>query len=247
LTISIDLFKLQNLSTAFTRQVFATMADFIWPERQRQTAFPIARPGYTLILGAAFCTAVLAVLDLTLPALLGLVVTFCICCFFRDPERVVPNVAGAVVSPADGKVIEAGPAVDARLDQGTCQKISIFMSVLNVHVNRIPHDGTVTRIEYCPGKFFRANLDKASRDNEHNAVFVETEKGQTICFVQIAGLIARRIISGLQVGDNVVRGRRFGMICFGSRLDVYLPEDATIDISVGDRVTAGISILGYLS
>lgn len=223
------------------------MADFSWPERQRQTAFPIAQPGYMLLLGAAFVTAVFAVLELTFPALIGLVFTFCICCFFRDPERVVPNVEGAVVSPADGRVIEAGPAEDDRFDQGACQKISIFMSVLNVHVNRIPHEGKITRIEYSPGKFFRANLDKASRDNEHNAVFVETEKGQTICFVQIAGLIARRIISGLQVGDAVVRGRRFGMICFGSRLEVYLPEDAKIDVSVGDRVTAGMSILGYLS
>jgi len=200
-----------------------------------------------LIMGAAFVTAVFAVLGLTFPALAGLVVTFCICCFFRDPERVVPNVKGAIVSPADGKVIEAGPTEDDRFDQGACQKISIFMSVLNVHVNRIPYEGKVTRIEYCPGKFFCASLDKASSDNERNAVFVETEQGKTICFVQIAGLIARRIISGLQVGDTVVRGRRFGMICFGSRLEVYLPEDAKIDVSVGDRVRAGMSVLGYLS
>ena len=223
------------------------MSDFSWPERQRQTAFPIAQPGYMLIMGAAFVTAVFAVLGLTFPALVGLVVTFCICCFFRDPERVVPNVEGAIVSPADGKVIEAGHAEDDRYYHGACQKISIFMSVLNVHVNRIPHEGKVTRIEYCPGKFFCASLDKASCDNEHNAVFVETQQGKTICFVQIAGLIARRIISGLQVGDTVVRGRRFGMICFGSRLEVYLPEDARIDVSVGDRVRAGISVLGYLS
>jgi len=223
------------------------MADFSWPERQSQTAFPIAQPGYILILGAAFITAVFAVLGLTFPALAGLVVTFCICCFFRDPERVVPNLEGAIVSPADGKVIEAGPTEDNRFDHGACQKISIFMSVLNVHVNRIPHEGKVTRIEYCPGKFFCASLDKASCDNERNAVFVETEQGQSICFVQIAGLIARRIISGLQVGDTVVRGQRFGMICFGSRLEVYLPEDARIDVSVGDRVRAGMSVLGYLS
>jgi len=121
------------------------------------------------------------------------------------------------------------------------------MSVFNVHVNRIPYDGRVTAVEYNPGKFFSANLDKASRDNEQNAIFLETEKKQKICFVQIAGLIARRIICKAQTGDKVFRGQRFGMICFGSRLDVYLPADAKLNVSVGDRVKAGSSILGYLS
>ena len=222
------------------------MGDFSWADPPSQTAFPIARPGYPLIWGAAFVTAVFAVLDLTWPAIVGLVVIFCICGFFRDPDRVVPNVEGAVVSPADGKIIEVTAMEDDRFYHGRCMKISIFMSVFNVHVNRIPHGGTVKRIDYHPGKFFCASLDKASCDNERNAVFVETEQGKLICFVQIAGLIARRIISGLQVGDKVVRGRRFGMICFGSRLDVYLPEDVKVDVSVGDKVNAGTSILGYL-
>ena len=222
------------------------MSGYTWPEKQRQTAFPIAQPGYALILGTAFATAVFAVLDMALPAIAGLVVAFCLCCFFRDPDRLVPAAEGVVVSPADGKVIGADLIDDNRLGSEKCWKISVFMSVFNVHVNRIPHEGRVTDIRYTPGKFFNASLDKASSDNERNAVFVETGKRQTICFVQVAGLIARRILSGIEVGETVVRGQRFGMICFGSRLEIYLPEDADIRVSVGDRVKAGTSVIGRL-
>lgn len=222
------------------------MADFSWPDRPSQTAFPIARPGYFVIGAAAFVTAVLAVLGLSIPALAGLLITLCICGFFRDPDRVTPTEADAVVSPADGKVIHVGLDTDSRFVSGKCQKISIFMSVFNVHVNRIPETGTIRRIAYHPGTFVNASLDKASKENEHNALFLETQQGKHICFVQIAGLIARRIISGLQVGDRVVRGQRFGMICFGSRLDVYLPEETKITVSVGQKVSAGMTILGYL-
>jgi len=118
------------------------------------------------------------------------------------------------------------------------------MSIFNVHVNRIPHEGQVKTVSYYPGKFFSANLDKASRENEHNAVTLETEEGKTICTVQIAGLIARRIICKIQDGDIVARGQRFGLICFGSRLDVYLPPDINLKVTVGDRVKAGTSVLG---
>ena len=121
------------------------------------------------------------------------------------------------------------------------------MSVFNVHVNRIPCDGAVTRIDYHPGKFFSANLDKAAEQNEKNAVYIETPQGRRLCVVQIAGLIARRIICKLQPGDPVQRGRRFGMICFGSRLDVYLPENAELTAKVGQRVKAGTTIVGKLS
>lgn len=220
--------------------------EYSWPEKQLPTAFPIARPGWALILGAAFATAVFALLDLTLPALTGLTAAFCLCCFFRDPDRLVPVEDGVVVSPADGRVIEAGPVEDAHYGLGNCRKVSIFMSVFNVHVNRVPCDGRVTDIRYVPGKFFNASLDKASSDNERNAVFLETDGGRVVCCVQVAGLIARRIISGLAVGDTVSRGRRFGMICFGSRLEVYLPADADVRVSVGDRVRAGTSVLGRL-
>jgi len=212
-----------------------------------ETAFPIERVGIPFIGIAAFATAVFALLGIAVLALLGLLATFFICYFFRDPDRVTPVVEGGVVSPADGKVIKVERLESSHFAKGPCQRVSIFMSVFNVHVNRIPFDGRIAKIEYYPGKFFSANLDKASRLNEHNAVHLETENGQTLCFVQIAGLVARRIICRIQEGDEVVRGRRFGLICFGSRLDVYLPVDAQITVSVGDLVSAGTSLIGKLS
>jgi phosphatidylserine decarboxylase len=223
------------------------MKQFYWPDPPKQTAFPIAGAGYPFIIAAAFVTGVFALLGLVLPAVAGLLAAGAICWFFRDPDRVTPNKTGALVSPADGKVIKVEIVEQNRFTEEKCIKISIFMSVFNVHVNRVPYAGTVTDVLYYPGKFFSANLDKASKNNEHNAVFIETENGRSICFVQIAGLIARRIICGLQQGDIVERGQRFGIICFGSRLDVYLPTDTDITVSVGDKVKAGASILGVLS
>ena len=209
-----------------------------------QTAFPVARAGYPFILVAAFSTAVLALLGLTTLTLIGLVVTFCICGFFRDPDRVIPVAKGVVVSPADGKVIAASPVDNSPFLGGEAMKISIFMSVFNVHVNRMPSSGCVAEIDYYPGKFFSANLDKASQQNEHNAVSIAMDNGKPLYVVQIAGLIARRIICHLQPGDQVLRGQRFGLICFGSRLDVYLPTDIKLKSAVGDKVKAGTSILG---
>lgn len=219
---------------------------YSWSETPSQTAFPVARPGYPLIAAAAFVTMVLALLELTWPALVAMAATFAICLFFRDPDRVVPNDPKAVVSPADGRVIVAETVDETRYYEGRCLKISIFMSVLNVHVNRIPFSGTVRQIRYQPGGFVRADKASASGGNEQNAVFLETADGSRITFVQVAGMVARRIVSGLQANDPVVKGRRFGMICFGSRLDLYLPESATVAVAVGDRVTAGTSIVGYL-
>jgi len=211
-----------------------------------QTAFPVASAGYPFILVAAFTTAILALLGFTTLTLIGLVITFCICGFFRDPDRVTPVDKGVVVSPADGKVIAAGLVDNSPFSNGEFMKISIFMSVFNVHVNRVPYTGRVKEIDYYPGKFFSANLDKASEQNEHNAVAIEMETGQPLCVVQIAGLIARRIICYIKPGDQVIRGQRFGLICFGSRLDVYLPADIKLRLAVGDKVKAGTSILGQL-
>ena len=220
------------------------MNKFFRSDSPSQTAFPVARAGYPLILVAAFTTAILALLGLTTLTLIGLVVTFCICGFFRDPDRVIPAEKGLVVSPADGKVVAAGVVKNSPFFNGECMKISIFMSVFNVHVNRVPYNGRVKEIDYYPGKFFSANLDKASQQNEHNAVLIEMENGQPLYVVQIAGLIARRIICDLKPEDQVRRGQRFGLICFGSRLDVYLPTDIKLKSTVGDKVTAGTSILG---
>jgi phosphatidylserine decarboxylase len=195
---------------------------------------------------AAFATAVFALLGITVPALVGLIATLFIGYFFRDPDRVVPDGKGAVVSPADGKVVKVETVENERFCAGKCMKISIFMSIFNVHVNRIPYSGEIVKVAYFPGKFVSANLDKASAENEHNALFLKTGEGIEICFVQIAGLVARRIICHVQGGEAVVRGQRFGMICFGSRLDVYLPLQTTMSVKVGDRVSAGTTVLGEL-
>lgn len=223
------------------------MKKFIWSDTPEQTAFPVAKAGYPFIGAAAFTTFVFALLELTALTLAGLFVTFFIVFFFRDPDRIIPNEKGIVVSPADGKVIAAGIIESSPYYEGACQKVSIFMSLFNVHVNRIPHEGKVKKISYNPGKFFSANLDKASKENEQNAVFIETKDGENISTVQIAGLIARRIICKVQQGDEVDRGQRFGLICFGSRLDVYLPKDSKLKVSVGEQVKAGTSVLGELT
>ena len=215
-----------------------------WSNPPEQTVIPVATAGYAPIFGAAFVTLIFALLGMTYLTLFSLVATFCFCGFFRDPDRVIPKEPHVIVSPADGKVISVGPVEHTRFYEGSCQKISIFMSVFNVHVNRIPVDGKVKNVGYHPGKFFAANLDKASLQNEHNAVFLETADGKPLCTVQVAGLIARRIICNVQPGDDVCKGQRFGMICFGSRLDVYLPGDAEIKVAVGDKVRAGSSVIG---
>lgn len=223
------------------------MDEFFWSDLPSHTAFPVASAGYPYIFASVFTTAIFALLELTALALTGLCVTFFICYFFRDPDRVIPQINGVVVSPADGKVIWADLMDDSPFYDGRCMKISIFMSVFNVHVNRIPHEGRIKKINYYPGKFFSANLDKASKDNEQNAVFLETEEGKNICVVQIAGLIARRIICKIQPSEKVARGQRFGLICFGSRLDIYLPPDTTLNVNLGDKVTAGTTVLGDLT
>lgn len=214
--------------------------------RPEQGSIPIAREGYPLILGLALVTAVGAVLGLYTLALFFLAVTFFVSFFFRDPERVVPEQEGVVVSPADGKVLEVCITQENDFAAEKMLKISIFMSVFNVHVNRMPEKGRVTNVTYYPGKFFSANLDKASRNNERNAVSLEIGGGRKLVVVQVAGLIARRIICRVQEGDRLSRGQRFGLICFGSRLEVYLPQDCVPAVSAGDKVLAGSSVLGHL-
>ena len=222
------------------------MKSFDWSDPPRPTAFPIATAGYPFIYAAAFSAAIFALLGIKGLALMMLAVTFCICFFFRDPDRVIPTVENAVVSPADGKVIVASKEKDCAYYNGPCTKISIFMTVFNVHVNRMVAEGNVTDIAYYPGKFYAADKDKAAMENENNAVFLETGSGQKICVVQVAGLIARRIICMVQKDELLKRGQKFGLICFGSRLDVYLPEDFAVNVAVGEKVKAGTSILGQL-
>ncbi len=163
--------------------------------------------------------------------------------FFRDPERAIPDAAGAVVSPADGKVTDVSSIV---LEGGARTRISIFLSVFDVHVNRSPLAGVIREVRYQKGKFLNAMNPASAEHNEQNAVTVEGD-GHTVVFKQIAGLLARRIVFNPKVGDRVRRGERIGLIKFGSRVDVLLDSSATLQIKVGDRVKGGSSVLAYLS
>lgn len=169
--------------------------------------------------------------------------------FFRDPDRLTPDGKGLVVSPADGVIlplVEAEPPAELDMAGGKRPRLSIFMNVFDVHVNRIPADGAVAALRYRPGRFFNASFDKASEHNERMAVRLALENGQSLAFVQIAGLVARRIRCDLREGQQVRRGARFGIIRFGSRLDVYLPPDATVNVKAGQRVRAGETVLAAL-
>jgi phosphatidylserine decarboxylase len=221
------------------------MNNYSWPEKPGLTAFPIARPGIPFIVAAALTTFVLAIGGFSFLSFICLALTLFICFFFRDPDRVIQDTIGAISSPADGKIVFADRVEDNPYIQGPSIKVSIFMSVFNVHVNRIPLSGVVSEVRYFPGKFLNASFDKASIHNERNAVIIDSEKGFKYATVQIAGLIARRIICGIQAGDSAQRGTRFGLICFGSRLDVYLPIDTDIAVKMGDKVQAGTTIIGY--
>jgi len=165
--------------------------------------------------------------------------------FFRDPGREIPQQAGAVLSPADGRVIKVERTQDP-YGQREAILISVFMNVFNVHSNRCPVDGTIQKVQYFPGKFVNADLDKASTENERNAIVLSTADGRIVTFVQVAGLIARRILCYVKAGDVLSRGQRYGFIRFGSRVDVYLPLDAKVKVSIGDKVSASTTILAVL-
>jgi len=162
--------------------------------------------------------------------------------FFRDPPRTIPQDANAVLSPADGRIVVVEKAHDPYANREAL-KISVFMNVFNVHSNRSPVDGRIDKVEYFPGKFVNADLDKASTENERNAVVMTASNGQTITFVQVAGLIARRILCYVNAGDSLARGQRYGFIRFGSRVDVYLPLTARPRVTVGEKVSATETIL----
>lgn len=173
-----------------------------------------------------------------------LLFTFFTAWFFRNPERTVPDNPVQIISPADGKVIRVEEVTCKEQPGQSFQKISIFMNVFNVHVNRIPCSGEVLAIRYKPGKFLSANLDKASALNERNIIIIRKDDGREIITIQIAGLIARRIVCWLKEGSKVKKGERFGLIRFGSRVEVYLPLSSTLLVKSGDRVRAGETPIG---
>jgi phosphatidylserine decarboxylase len=206
----------------------------------------IAREGWPFLC-IALVLLILAVcfLPYVLIAIFGLAFIF-ILQFFRDPPRRIPQEIGVLTSPADGRIVTIAHVINP-YTQKECLKISVFMNVFNVHSNRIPCDGTIKSVTYMPGSFLNAALDKASLENERNAVIMNTSDGQhEVTFVQIAGLVARRILCYIKPQQIVARGERYGFIRFGSRVDVYCPKEAMSCVSIGERVRATETVLARL-
>ena len=208
---------------------------------------PVAREGYPFIGLAAFATLVFALLGLTGLTVAALALTIFCLYFFRDPVRITPDVSGGVISPADGRVILINEMTDERFFHGPCLKISIFMNIFNVHVNRIPLAGAVEKISFKPGKFYSADKDKAALHNEYCALGLKSSDGIPYTVVQVAGLIARRIVCRAEIGDMVRTGERYGLIRFGSRLDLYLPAGTQATVTVGEKVRAGETLLARIA
>ena len=209
---------------------------------------PVAREGLIFIIISLSLTLFFGYSGLVIPLIIFGIITLFIIYFFRDPERSAHVPEKAVITPADGRIIDISYIKNNNNPLGEFAiKISVFMSIFNVHVNRVPINGRIFKISYHPGNFFSANLDKASEQNERNDVTLQTDDGRKIMAIQVAGLIARRIACWVREGDVVQAGQRFGLIRFGSRLDVYLPYDSRILVQRRNKVKAGITILGYLS
>ena len=210
--------------------------------------FPAMHPEgrrYVIISGVAAILSLLIWDVLTWPLI---VLTICIAAFFRDPIRVTPRGEGLVIAPADGLITMIQPVVPpaelAILGEAPLIRVSIFMSVFDVHVNRTPIAGTIRQVVYVSGKFLNADLDKASEENERQHIVVEGRDGRLIGFTQIAGLVARRIVSFVKDGDMIAAGQRVGLIRFGSRVDVFLPADTVCQVALGQRTIAGETVLG---
>lgn len=207
----------------------------------------IVREGFPFIVPLGAVTLVCFIAGFIGLSALLLLLTLFVVWFFRNPQRTAPEDRWLVISPADGKVIRIEETTSEELPGRTFRKISIFMNVFNVHVNRMPCAGEVFSIRYRPGKFLSADLDKASELNERNAVLLRMADGREIITIQIAGLIARRIVCWLKEGMQVQKGERFGLIRFGSRVEVFMPLEASILVKVGDKVKAGETPIGGLT
>ncbi|MBW1852439.1 MAG: phosphatidylserine decarboxylase family protein [Deltaproteobacteria bacterium] len=217
-------------------------------ESRINNKWPLAREGIPFILSSCALAVILLYLGLLILSVFAGLITLFTIFFFRDPDRKNTAPQKAVLTPADGRIIQIQHIDDVNNPLGEpAVKISIFMSIFNVHVNRIPIEGTIKDITYNPGKFFSANLDKAAEQNENNRITLQTSTSRKIVFIQIAGLIARRIVCWVKAGDHMQAGQRFGLIRFGSRLDVYLPSDTQVMCQLRQKVGAGKTIIGYLS
>jgi len=211
---------------------------------------PIAREGRPFIAIFAAATVLLAAGIAAWFLVPGLILTAWCVYFFRDPDRVTPTRAGLVVSPADGVVVSVDPAPwpkELEMGPGDVRRVSVFMNVFDVHVNRIPVDGTVEKLTYVPGAFVNASLDKASEKNERQLVAMRTAEGRPLAFVQIAGLVARRIVCKIAEGQTARAGERMGLIRFGSRVDIYLPPGVAPLVARGQRCVAGETVIADLA
>ncbi|GAB4349662.1 MAG: phosphatidylserine decarboxylase [Oricola sp.] len=210
----------------------------------RSTLVPVHREGWPFV--AAFAAGAIAAGWLWTPLFYaGIALTAWCAYFFRDPERITPVDDDLVISPADGKISFVGPAVppaEMGMGSGEMTRISIFMNVFSVHINRSPSRGRIRTVAYRPGKFLNAELDKASSENERNGIVIESPHGE-IGVVQVAGLVARRILCWTREGDEIATGQRFGLIRFGSRVDVYLPQGATPRVALGQTAIAGETVI----
>ncbi len=205
----------------------------------------IAREGWPFLAIVAILALALQSFGLTFLSVLAWILFIFVLQFFRDPPRYIPAQKNAVVSPADGRIV-AVERVEDPYAQREALKISVFMNVFNVHSNRIPIGGEIKSVDYFPGLFVNADLDKASTQNERNAVVIHTESGATVTAVQVAGLIARRILCYVKPSETVEKGQRYGFIRFGSRVDVYLPTDSVPKVAIGDKVSASSTVLAEL-
>ena len=212
----------------------------------RSVSTRLAPEGTPFVVGSALVTLILGWLWMPL-GILGVIVTLWMAYFFRDPDRVTPIRPGLIVSPADGEVsliVQAPPPAELGMGTTPLTRVSIFLNIFDVHIQRVPADGTIVALDYRPGKFLNAALDKASEDNERMSVrMTVANDGRDIAFVQIAGLIARRIKCTLKNGQAVLAGQRYGLIRFGSRVDVYLPQGVSPLVSVGQRAIAGETVI----
>jgi phosphatidylserine decarboxylase len=211
----------------------------------QKNQWPIAKEGVLFLIPSALLTIFLAGIGWKMLTLLGILLTLFIAFFFRNPKRKIPSLQNIILSPADGRIIHLEECEEDRFLKERALKVSIFMSLFDVHINRAPVSGKVLERSYYPGQFLVANREKSSLLNEQNAFVLETEDRLKILLIQIAGFVARRIVCYAKAGDTLRMGEIFGMIRFGSRIDLYLPKGVKPNIRVGQHVKGGESIIGY--
>jgi len=208
--------------------------------------WPIVVEGIPFLIPSLMVTVFFGFMGLKILLFLGILWTIFVALFFRNPSRRIPSIEQAILSPADGRIVQIDHCDENNFLNDKAIKVSIFMSLFDVHLNRAPISGKVLKVNHRPGKFFMANKDKASQFNEQNAILIENEERVKILLVQIAGILARRIVCYLKPGDLLRKGEIFGMIRFGSRVDLYIPTNVKLTVKLGEYVKAGESIIGYI-